>query len=683
MTALYTSTDAIASTRLPRGAVLLLSLIVPLVFLAVGIMTRNDWAETWDEQFDQDIGRFYVKDWPEKGVSGLEKRFIPLQRNYGPFFDIVIERCHLLLHDKLQIVKDRRVSYHLPVLAITVFGLWIVFWFGYRLFGLTAGLLASFGLAVMPQVIAHSQNNLKDTPLMVFFTAALFVFQEAVRRERLWLWALAGVLAGMTYGIKLHAVFLFLIVALWQLTEFRFERRRWTWLLIGFAVSLAAALATIPIVWPYYRHGYLGRMKETFATFANHEYNEYVFYLGQHVRAHEVPWHFPFVILGVNTPLVHLLFLAVALGILAYRLARLRPDRSPLVLLALWLFLPPVAHAVSGAIKLDGIRHYLLVLPAIALLSAFGLCRVGFWLSEKRGRGLARMYAAAVAFAFALVVAKDVAIHPYEGVFFNWLAGGIRGARDKFELDYWGNSLKPAAEWLNQNAAEGSRIWLPMPGQHFFHVERSRMHFVSGPNRRPNYKVNLLRGLLKTYDTEGDYLHPARKPVYAVTVDGADLLQIFEYEENRNLPDGTEIPPDSEELPQGLPGLSVQHFQDEDFRVPSGQPTVWQGLGFDCDHNEYVDKRVAVRASGVLAVHKTGLYTFEVFSDDEVVLYLRDVAVIINATETTTHRKVRLSRGSYRIRAEYRNDVGRACLRVAWSQTSDMLTPLAAPDVVR
>jgi hypothetical protein len=661
---------------------LLLSLLIPVAFLIVGLSIRNDFGETWDEQFDQDIGRFYVHDWPTKGLAGLEQRFMSSQRNYGPFFDVVIERAHLLLKDKLKLEKDTRVSYHLPVLFVTVLGLWVVFWFGYRLFGEGPALLATLVLALMPQVIGHSQNNLKDTPLMVFFTLSLFLFHEAVRRDRLWLWAVAGVAAGMTYGIKVHAIFLFAIVGLWQLSQARRERRWWLRLSAGMATSLVLALATLLLVWPYYRHGLFARFRETFATFSNHEYNEYVFYLGAHYRAREVPWHFPFVMLGVNTPLVIVVFVLAALGLLVWSVVRSGPGRWPLVLLALWFLMPPVAQVASGAIMMDGIRHYLLVLPAMALLSAYAMWQAGRWVRGRWGSLVGRAYAGAIAAAFAVILWKDVAIHPYEVVFFNRLAGGIRGASSKFELDYWGASLKEAAEWMNRSLPEGSRIWLPMPGQHFFHIDSRKLRFVPGPSRRPNYKVNLIRGLLKTFDTEEDYRYPRRKPVYAVTVDGADLLQIFEYEENRNPRDGTAIAPDSAQLPRGEPGGALQRYLDGDFRERRGEATVSQTLGFDCERNAYAGAQAALRITGALAVPADGLYAFEVQSDDDCVLWMNDVVIIANASGATTRRTLRLSPGSYRLRADYRNDVGPACLRVAWGPDGGPLRTLGAPDLV-
>ena len=49
-----------------KGRVLLLSLVVPVVFLVVGLATRNDWGETWDES----LGLFAVF-WFEYRLLGL------------------------------------------------------------------------------------------------------------------------------------------------------------------------------------------------------------------------------------------------------------------------------------------------------------------------------------------------------------------------------------------------------------------------------------------------------------------------------------------------------------------------------------------------------------------------------------------------------------------------------------
>jgi Dolichyl-phosphate-mannose-protein mannosyltransferase/PA14 domain len=662
-----------------------LSLAVPLVFFAVGLSTLEDYAETWDEQFDLDIGRFYCNEWKTSGFEGLTRRFIPLQRNYGPFFDVVIVATHDLLHDKLKWIADSQSAYHFPVLLICVLGLWLLFWFGYRLFGAPRAILATLVLATMPQFIGHSQNNLKDPALMVFFMLALFVLYEAIER-RAWLFVPGGVALGLTYAIKLHAFFVVPILVLWQAAARGLDFRRWRRTILGLTAAAATAFVTVLVAWPAYRHAPLARFWETYQTFRHHWYDELVFYLGEHYKAHGVPWHFPFVMLGVNTPLVPLLFAMLGLGLAVWSVFRRREERSALLLLTIWLFVPLLIQIASGSIKLDGVRHYLLVLPAMALLAAHAM-----WASWKalqdlgsRGRVLSRAYAAALAAAFAVIVWKDVAIHPYQVVFFNRLAGGIRGAHERFELDYWGTSFREATRWMNTHLPQGSRVWLTDPALHFFHVDRSRLHIVPDMRRKPNYKINLIRGLTKIYDTEDDYLHPRRKPVYAVSVDGADLLQVFEYEENRDLPDGAALRPVAGVLSNTAPGLETQEFADLDFQRPQGSPGVWEALAFDCTKSPYTDRAVAVRASGSLRVDVPDVYTFEVLSDDDAFLYLNDALAIGNGSGVTSRRRFRLERGVYRLRLDYRNDIGGACLRVQWGRGEDpTLAVLAAPALAR
>ncbi len=640
-----------------------LSLIVPLAFLIAGVAVRDSVPETWDEQFDQDIGRFYLNDWSSQGAEGLERRFIPLQRNYGPAFDVVVVGVHRLLHDRLGWVTNPVASHHMATLVVSALGLWLVFWLGARLFRPGVGLLASAILALMPQFVAHAQNNLKDTPLAVAFTAAMLVLHAAVRRDRLWLFALAGVLVGYAYAIKPNGVFVWAVIGLWLLATEPVRLKRWLRLGGGLALSVATACVTVLAVWPYYRHAPVVRFLETLRTFRTHVYNELVFYLGQHVAAHDVPWHFPYVMLTLTAPLAVLGLLAVSLVLLARAWTTRSDDRSPLTLLWFWLLVPPTLQVVSGAAMLDGIRHFLPVLPAMALLAAVGAWCAGEALS-RRHRALGLGWAAALAVAGLLLVRTLVVLHPYQGVFFNRLTGGTQGARERFELDYWGVSLAAAADWLNRNAPPGSRVWLPIPAQHFFRIDRSRLHFVSDFSRRPNYKVNLVRGLTRSFDTEDDYLHPRRAPVFSVSVAGADLAQVFEVPEHRDVTPGTELAPSLHQLTGAADGVEARTF-DTSLTTPSSSPFVLGRLGFDCEENAFRDRPIGLRMEGLLLVERGGTYTVEVRSDDDAVLFLEDRPVVTNASQATTRNTVRLLPGAYRLRLDFRNDAGPACLAAA------------------
>ena len=67
--------------------------------------------------------------------------------------------------------------------------------------------------------------------------------------------------------------------------------------------------------------------------------------------------------------------------------------------------------------------------------------------------------AAAFAAVFLLVglflpINEMVKLHPYQYTHFNVIAGGIRGADDRYMLDYWGLSFKEAAQKLRARLTE-------------------------------------------------------------------------------------------------------------------------------------------------------------------------------------------------------------------------------------
>ncbi len=674
-----------AAARREKRRLLALSLVVPLVFLAVSLATLHDYGETWDEQFDQDIGRFYFNDWGTQGVKGLE-RFIPLQRNYGPLFDVVDVATYDLVGKKLKWIPDPVAGHHLAVVLASTLTLFLVFRLGLALFGPGPAFLAQVVLALLPQFLGHAHNNLKDTPLTTLFCLALLLMVRAVRDGRLRWWALAGVATGLTYAIKVHAYFVPAVVVLWQLFEARLDGARWRRTAAGLAVAGAAAFAAVLGAWPYYRYHPIERFLETFRTFKDHQYNELVFYLGQHVKAHDVPWHFPFVMFGVNTPIVVLLLFALGLVFLALGLARRTAYTSGYAFCAVWFFLPIAAQILSGTVKLDGVRHYVVCFPAMALVASAAAWEAGRRLGAAWGGRprLAAAWAVLVVVLLLDVLRTDVRLHPYQVVFFNALAGGTKKAREKFELDYWGVSLKQAAAWMNANLP-GGRVVLAGQYHHFLHLDPSRFHFVPDFKRRPTLKVTLIRGIALTADPEGgDYLRPKKKPIYAVTVDGANLVEVFAYPENEDLPDGAAVAPAAASVPGGAsPGFSAQVYGDDDFKSKEGPPRVFERAAFPCADNPWNDRTATIRMEGWLAVPADGPYAFEISSDDDAVLFLNGSVALTNDSGRTARRRLALKAGAYRVRIDYRNDVGGACLKASWGAGPDpkALDVLGAPAV--
>ena len=87
-------------------------------------------------------------------------------------------------------------------------------------------------------------------------------------------------------------------------------------------------------------------------------------------------------------------------------------------------------HCVAAAFLLDRLQQH----GRAALVAAAGVLLVGI----------------------AAPTIEMVRLHPYQYTHFNYLAGGIRAADDRFMLDYWGLAFKQAAQELRMKL-QGSR----------------------------------------------------------------------------------------------------------------------------------------------------------------------------------------------------------------------------------
>jgi hypothetical protein len=61
---------------------------------------------------------------------------------------------------------------------------------------------------------------------------------------------------------------------------------------------------------------------------------------------------------------------------------------------------------------------------------------------------------AAFCFGLALSLGEMIRLHPYQYTYFNYIAGTVRGADDRFMLDYWGLAFKQASEELREQLTE-------------------------------------------------------------------------------------------------------------------------------------------------------------------------------------------------------------------------------------
>jgi hypothetical protein len=131
-------------------------------------------------------------------------------------------------------------------------------------------------------------------------------------------------------------------------------------------------------------------------------------------------------------------------------------------MLALAATLPIALTVALRPAMYNGIRHFVFVAPAIAVVGGLAGARLIEWLAAWRPAAAAGA-AALLAAGCALPAVEMAKLHPFEYTYFNRIAGGVRGADGRYMLDYWGLSLKQASEALLAKLAAGELASLGDP----------------------------------------------------------------------------------------------------------------------------------------------------------------------------------------------------------------------------
>jgi hypothetical protein len=229
---------------------------------------------------------------------------------------------------------------------------------------------------------------------------------------------------------------------------------------------------------------------------------------------------------------------AALLGVLSLARVWRRPAWPPetrlRLLQASWLAFVaavPVAWVVVRHTPLyDGLRHFLFVVPLLAVL---GGVSAASYLRARWGRADGTIAAVALAGLGALTVSDMIVLHPYEALYFNRaVAGGLVRAVERYDTDYWCLTYKEGAEWLldrytrsacpERIRVAGHSILL-QTSYYLKKTEEGRRLFMPVTmDDHPNFALATTRF--------GDHRHTPGRLVHTVERQGAKLLYVFEVE---------------------------------------------------------------------------------------------------------------------------------------------------------
>jgi hypothetical protein len=432
-----------------------LALAIMVAVAIIAAFTFRDYGLGWDDYTHAEYGGLLLKLYSSGFTDQRALSFVNLYA-YGGGFDLLSALAAKVL--PFDLFETRR----LMGAVVGLIGLFITWRLGRRVGGPLAGLIAVALLATCPLYYGNIYMNAKDAPFavaMVFLTLALVRAFEEYPRPSPINCAMVGGAVGLAIGSRvlggIAAVNVLAALALIFAIEARRNGLREASTHLGqFVVRLAPALlfgyAVMALVWPWSVIEPLNPLRavEYFSHFFEKPWKE--MFDGMAVPVPEMPRRYVPTLFLLKEPEI---FLLLGIGGTAGALvAAFRRDLAParravLVLLAFAAMFPIALAVLTRPAMYNGIRHFVFVAPAMAVLGGLA----GTWIAARLWhvwRPATALAAVVLLAGLFLPVNEMVKLHPYQYTHFNVVAGGIRGADDRYMLDYWGLSFKQAAQEL-------------------------------------------------------------------------------------------------------------------------------------------------------------------------------------------------------------------------------------------
>ena len=421
------------------------------IYFLIGISIYKDYGLSWDEPQQRITGIVsYLY------VTGKSSDLLNYtDRYYGTAFELPL----VFIESHLPFAQLRDVYFLRHLITFLVFFLGVIAFYRICLYKFSNSWFALLGvgfLVLSPRIFADSFYNSKDIIFLVGFVVAIwtmvrFLDKPSYRRAIIHAAATAFVIDVRVLGVFVSV----LTVAFYFYKNDSYKkfhlRTLWKNPLVLF-LGLSSLL-TITF-WPYLWSNPIGHFFEALfkmSTFAPYTGN--VLFLGNMVKASEVPWYYLPVWIAITIP-ISVLFLGVIGFIWAiWKIVYKQADRFLLVIF-LWFLTPILFVLIAHPDIYDGWRQFYFIYPAFILLSLMGVHEVQSYIRKHFSALTKKIMFGILGVLLSInmftVVIFMIGSHPYQNVYVNEFVG-FQVARVNFDMDYWGLSFRKGLEYLAAN----------------------------------------------------------------------------------------------------------------------------------------------------------------------------------------------------------------------------------------
>lgn len=344
---------------------------------------------------------------------------------------------------------------------------------GYRLsHKWSVGFIALLFIFLSPRIFGESMNNPKDIPFATGFAMGMY-FLVAMLQDfpnKLWKNALGLAIGwGIAFGIRaagglLLGAYFVLFIGLFYFTHKAFSEmlmansnkllKKFIFFFVG-AVLIGYIIGLL--CWPWGLQSPISNPIESLKGMTNRVTNIRVLFEGSYRMAADMPWYYEFKWMIISNPLIIIFAFITFLALImrAYK----KYGTFAVALIVFSAFFPIVYMIYKHSTVYDTWRHVFFVYSYWVIGAAMGLDLISDFIKGN----IKRWVPIGTAFIGLIpIMIWMVHSHPNQTVYFNELVGGAKGAYGYYDLDYYQNSGKQAADWIKEHGkhAPGKRIFV-------------------------------------------------------------------------------------------------------------------------------------------------------------------------------------------------------------------------------
>ncbi|MEO6904270.1 MAG: glycosyltransferase family 39 protein [Bacteroidia bacterium] len=494
------------------------------LFFIIGLNIYTDYGLSWDEGMQWKDNGTVVYDYVFHKSEATTKALLEGNEKYhGPAFELTLVIIEKVLHleDPRTVFLMRHLVNFLVFFISTIF---FYFLCNFCFKNWKLSLLGSLFLILSPRIFADAFYNSKDLILLSFFIIGMYTVLIYYQKQT-YKWAILNALiCGFTIDIRILGIVLPLLtfgfVAIDVLFYLLNKKKPKTNFKSFFVYLVFLILFTI-LFWPVLWEAPIFHFMSAFTEMSNYQWTNKVLYLGEFIPSTKLPWHYLPVWIFITTPFFYSILFIIGLFCIL-RLFIKKPldfiitQQKHLLAIACF-FVPIIMVIILKSVVYDAWRHVFFIYPAFLLIALFGL--KSLYELAKKWKVIFTLITAASLLQILYIMIK---IHPYQYVYFNFLAGkNLAETKNNFELDYYGVSSKQALEYLLTNNASINLYAESTPSflniNMFPPAQREKVRYSH--LEHADYFIGQYRWHPQDYKFENE--------VFSVVVDSAKIISVF------------------------------------------------------------------------------------------------------------------------------------------------------------